>query len=123
MTIHKNVVDFLKENYQKVMCGDANPNGNVYMTSKGGCRRSANIQDMYRCTGCGVWFHKDCILEHFKLEKEHDWGRQEERKEIFAAAIHEINGKELHDLRNIMCNCKPQIIIRHNSIGYEMETE
>lgn len=65
-----------------VRCGDANPKGNIYMTFKGGCERNLNIADAYRCTGCGGWFHKDCILKHFEEEKSHDWGRQQERERI-----------------------------------------
>lgn len=63
-------------------CGDANPNGNVYMRFKGGCDRDVELKDAYRCTGCGGWFHKECILKHFEEEKSHDWGRQQERERI-----------------------------------------
>jgi len=66
----------------KVTCGDANPNGNVLLTFKGGCRKELNIKDAYRCTGCGGWFHKDCILKHFEQEKAHDFGRDKVKKEI-----------------------------------------
>lgn len=73
------------ENYQSVKCGDANPKGNVSLTFKGGCGISLNKLESYRCTGCGGWFHKDCILKHFELEKEHDFGRQQEREKIISA--------------------------------------
>jgi len=65
-----------------VECGNANPNGNVALNFKGGCGQKLELKDAYRCTGCGGWFHKDCIFKHFDLEKEHDWGRQQERNEI-----------------------------------------
>ncbi len=65
-----------------VKCGEANQKGNIQLTYKGGCRKELKIEDAYRCVGCGGWFHKECILKHFELEKEHDYGRQQERKEI-----------------------------------------
>lgn len=68
-------------------CGDANPNGNVALTYKGGCMGKLDLKDAYRCTGCGGWFHKDCIFKHFELEKEHDFGRQQEREEIIKFLI------------------------------------
>ena len=55
----------------KIICGDANPKGNVYLTAKGGCRKELDIKDAYRCTGCGVWFHRDCIFKHFEQEEGH----------------------------------------------------
>ncbi len=64
------------------LCGDANPNGNVLLTYKGGCRKPVKISEAYRCTGCGGRFHLDCILKHFELEKEHDVGRAGLKKEI-----------------------------------------
>lgn len=66
----------------KIICGDANPNGNINLTYKGGCRKSLNIKDAYRCVGCGGWFHKDCIIKHFELEKADDIGRNNLKKEI-----------------------------------------
>lgn len=63
-------------------CGNANPKGNIALTYKGGCGKQIDIENAYRRTGCGGWFHKECILKHFKLEKDHDWGRHEERKQI-----------------------------------------
>lgn len=66
----------------QVECGNANPNGNVLLVYKGGCNKNLPITDAYRCAGCNGWFHKDCLLEHFKLEKAHDWGRNEERANI-----------------------------------------
>ena len=66
----------------KVKCGNANPKGNIALKYKGGCGKELDIKDAYRCVGCGGWFHKDCIIEHFKQEKTHDWGRMEERKEM-----------------------------------------
>lgn len=67
---------------QFIKCGDANPNGNVFAFFKGGCKKMIDKLEAYRCTECGGWFHKECILKHFELEKEHDWGREEERKHI-----------------------------------------
>lgn len=66
----------------KITCGDANPKGNVALTYKGGCKKELNIKDAYRCTGCGGWFHKECILKHFELEKKHDYGREKIKREI-----------------------------------------
>ena len=63
-------------------CGDANPKGNVALFYKGGCKKHLALKDAYRCTGCGGMFHKECILKHFELEKNDDWGRQKERVEI-----------------------------------------
>jgi len=57
----------------KIKCGDANPKGNVAMLFKGGCGKDLKIEDAYRCTGCGGYFHLDCIFEHFKLEEKHDY--------------------------------------------------
>jgi hypothetical protein len=65
-----------------VYCGDANPGGNVALTYKGGCLKDVSLEECYRCTGCGGRFHKRCILKHFKLEKAHDWGRQQERDDL-----------------------------------------
>lgn len=59
----------------KIKCGDANPNGNVYFTAKGGCMKEVDLKDAYRCTGCGVFFHLDCIFNHFEMEAGHDYAR------------------------------------------------
>jgi len=59
----------------KVICGNANPKGNIEITYKGGCRKELNIKEAYRCVGCGGWFHLDCILKHFELEAGHDVAR------------------------------------------------
>ena len=62
----------------KIKCGDANLKGNIQLTYKGGCRNELDIKDAYRCVGCGGcggWFHYDCILKHFELEKGHDNAR------------------------------------------------
>jgi hypothetical protein len=58
-----------------VKCGDANPNGNIYMFYKGGCKEEVSKLEAYRCTGCGGWFHLDCIFKHFELEAGHDFAR------------------------------------------------
>lgn len=59
----------------KIKCGDANPNGNVYFFAKGGCGKEVDLKDAYRCTGCGVFFHLDCIFKHFEMEAGHDYAR------------------------------------------------
>jgi hypothetical protein len=59
----------------KVKCGDANPKGNIQFTYKGGCDKELDIREAYRCVGCSGWFHLDCILKHFELEKDHDVAR------------------------------------------------
>ncbi len=59
----------------KIKCGDANPHRNIAMTSKGGCGKKLDILDAYRCTGCGVYFHLDCIYKHFEEEENHDVAR------------------------------------------------
>lgn len=64
----------------KILCGNAG-NG-IYLTFKGGCHEELTYNECYRCTGCGGRFHKDCIMEHFKLESNHDWGRQQERDKL-----------------------------------------
>jgi len=66
----------------KINCGDANPNGNVEFTYKGGCKKALKIKDAYRCVGCGGYFHKECILEHFELEKAHDIGRNKLKEKV-----------------------------------------
>ena len=78
-------IHWLKNHKKAILtreCGNANPKGNVAMTYKGGCMKTIDIENAYRCTGCGGWFHKECILKHFKLEKNHDWGRMEEQEKI-----------------------------------------
>lgn len=64
-----------KQKIIKVTCGDANTNGNIAFTYKGGCRGELDITEAYRCVGCGGWFHLDCILKHFELEEGHDNAR------------------------------------------------
>lgn len=76
---------------KKTMCGDANPDGNVALTYKGGCSSTLTLEDSYRCTGCGGRFHKDCIFKHFELEKDHDWGRKEERRRIISILLDNTN--------------------------------
>lgn len=58
-----------------MICGDANPKGNVMMLYKGSCGKELDITEAYRCVGCGGWFHLDCILKHFELEEGHDTAR------------------------------------------------
>lgn len=52
-------------------CGDANPNGGIEFNFSGACKKDIPLKDAYRCTGCGGWFHRDCIFEHFEREKNH----------------------------------------------------
>lgn len=59
----------------KVTCGDANPTGNIALFYKGGCGKQLDVRESYRCTGCGGWFHHDCILKHFEEEEGHDVAR------------------------------------------------
>lgn len=66
----------------KIKCGNANPNGNIALFYKGGCKKELKIEDAYRCTGCGGWFHIECILEHFRLEQKHDVGRNNLKEDI-----------------------------------------
>lgn len=65
-----------------IKCGNAGDN--VVLTFKGGCSHELTYEDAYRCTGCDGRFHKNCIIRHFELEKDHDWGRLQERKAIEA---------------------------------------
>ncbi len=60
---------------KKVTCGNANPKGNIQLTYKGGCLKEVNLEDSYRCVGCGGRFHLRCIQKHFKLEEGHDVSR------------------------------------------------
>ena len=86
----------------KIKCGNANPNGNISLHFKGACHKYLEIEEAYRCVGCGGWFHKDCILEHFKLEQEHDVGRnnlkQELREKIHSAYHQGLSEKEILNL-------------------------
>jgi len=79
-TLFQQKAEIIKD-YQ-VKCGDANPKGNIALNYKGGCGKKGLKTQMYRCVGCGGWFHKECLIEHFKQEENHDWGRQQERKRI-----------------------------------------
>lgn len=130
-----------------IECGNANHKGNVALTYKGGCMKKFPISEAYRCTGCDGWFHKDCILKHFKMEKEHDWGRQEERKKIqtdFSAivfyafryvlgrktyAVSEVsyyitkNWDLLHDREKQAMKQEIEIAIKTNNAGMEMDIE
>ena len=88
----------------KVRCGDANSKGNIQLIFKGGCNKELNIKEAYRCTGCGGWFHKECILEHFKLEKEHDVGRNKLREEIIEIIDNYIEKRDANYLINKIKN-------------------
>lgn len=67
---------------EMIRCGDANSDGNIELFYKGGCKKNIDKLKAYRCVGCGGWFHKKCILKHFELEKEHDIGRNNLKKDI-----------------------------------------
>lgn len=60
---------------KKYLCGDASLDGSVKMTFQGGCRKEVDLEDSYRCTGCGGRFHLACIEEHFELEEDCDVAR------------------------------------------------
>ena len=83
----------------EINCGDANPKGNIALTYKGGCGKNGLKTEMYRCTGCDGWFHKDCLIEHFKQEKLHDWGRKAEREKIKKDLLKIADKGELEQLR------------------------
>jgi hypothetical protein len=57
----------------KKQCGQAG-NG-VYLLMKGGCGKDMDIEETYRCIGCGKWFHLDCIFNHFEQEEGQDYAR------------------------------------------------
>jgi len=63
-----------------VRCGDANPNGNISFYFKGSCKKELPMQDAFRCTGCGGWFHRECIFEHFESEEGHSKAHNALRK-------------------------------------------
>jgi hypothetical protein len=78
-----------------INCGDANPDGNIAMFFKGGCGKELKIEDAYRCAGCGGYFHRDCLFEHFELEAGHDYSRNALKriKDILKYSYtHQING-------------------------------
>lgn len=83
-----------------MQCGDANPKGNIQLFFKGACKKELKVKDIYRCTGCGGRFHKDCILKHFELEKQHDYGRAKVKKEIEAYIIN--NSKPSNEIMEIV---------------------
>lgn len=87
----------------KAICGDANPKGNVMMIYKGGCRKEIDITEAYRCTGCGGYFHLECIKKHFEMEKQHDVGRNNLKMEIISIIKNDI----FHDKYS---NAKSQLI-------------
>ena len=58
-----------------MLCGDANPNGNVELFYKGASKKPLKLKDAYRCVGCVGRFHLECILNHFEKEKGHDQAR------------------------------------------------
>jgi hypothetical protein len=50
------------------------------MLFKGGCGKDLDIKEAYRCTGCGGFFHLECIFKHFELEEGHDYARNALKK-------------------------------------------
>lgn len=49
-------------------CGQAG--SGISLLMKGACGKEVDIEEAFRCTGCGKWFHLDCIFSHFELEEE-----------------------------------------------------
>lgn len=85
-----NKSELKKEEYSR-KCGVMG--GNVYLRFKGGCEKEDDVKNMYRCGGCGGWFHKECLYKHFESEKEHDYGRQQETEQLkrkFEQAVQEV---------------------------------
>lgn len=83
-----------------IRCGDANPNGNVSLSFKGGCGKEVDFDDMYRCTGCGGRFHRECIFDHFEFEEGHS---------VAHRSLHKIREKVKRDMRH--CHMKEAILI------------
>lgn len=98
-------------------CGDANPKGNIAFTFKGGCLKEVFIKEAYRCTGCGGWFHKQCILKHFELEKEHDFGRNEERK-LLSEKLRKVADKLLTTLGSMPAHEADQLVLNLANLIY-----
>ena len=48
-------------------CGQAGEGISLLMV--GACGKDVELEEAYRCTGCGKWFHFDCIFNHFELDK------------------------------------------------------
>lgn len=95
----------------KIKCGDANPNGNVYFFAKGGCGKEVDLKDAYRCTGCGVFFHLDCIFKHFEMEAGHDYARNalaKIRDYITGKPVSAIEKQVLEDLTKEGLDRKPE---------------
>jgi len=79
-----------------IKCGDANPNGNISLFYKGGCKSVLPKAVAYRCVGCGGWFHLECILRHFELEKNHDNARNALRKTIKYVDLQRLKGHTIN---------------------------
>lgn len=88
----------------KIKCGDANPNGNVELFFRGGCKEEIKIEESYRCTGCGGFFHLECIFKHFELEKDHDYARNalRELKDKIEKDMNKCQRTERRDLLEII---------------------
>lgn len=54
-----------------LFCGDANKGGDIALWFRGACKESIELEKSFRCTGCGGWFHFDCIFDHFEQERDH----------------------------------------------------
>ena len=54
-------------------CGQAG--GNISLLMKGACGKQVDLEESYRCIGCGKWFHLECIYKHFKEEEGQDQAR------------------------------------------------
>lgn len=103
-----------------VICGDANAGGNITLHYKGSCGHKLDMHEAYRCTGCSGWFHKDCIIEHFKLEADHDWGRQQERERL-AGDVQELADRLITTLDSLMPSEKADAIVR--DVATELYTD
>lgn len=94
----------------KIKCGDANPKGNIALFYKGGCKKEIDKTEAYRCVACGGWFHKECILKHFELEKKCDWGRQQEKKKWL---------KEIREIRKLSDKYARAIELMADGVPYD----
>jgi hypothetical protein len=46
------------------------PDDGVIYRDSTGCGRLMHWTYAYRCVDCGIWFHQDCLLNHFKANIE-----------------------------------------------------
>ncbi len=61
-----------KPEYQRPVCATCGQN-NVFPASRIGCGQPIyTCAEVYRCTDCGVPFHRDCALRHFGTHVPHN---------------------------------------------------